>query len=75
MNVQETVFADLRKLTKKEFHLDSLLSDLKLDSLDIAELIIEAEKKFKIEISDEMLQNLKKVSDIVNLITDLVEAE
>lgn len=75
MNVQETVFAHLRKLTKKEFHLDSLLSDLKLDSLDIAELIIEAERKFKIEISDEMLQNLKKVSDIVNLITDLVEAE
>lgn len=43
----------------------SLLDDLKADSLDIVELIMDLEAEFDIEIPDEDLEQVRTVGDIV----------
>ena len=45
--------------------------DLYADSLDLVEIIIECEKEFSYPTTDDKVQNLKTVQDLVNLITDL----
>lgn len=42
-----------------------LVDDLKADSLDIVELIMDLEKEFDIEIPDEDLPKVSRVKDIV----------
>lgn len=43
-----------------------LIDDLKADSLDIVELIMDLEQEFNIEIPDEELPKVQTVSDIVS---------
>ncbi len=45
-----------------------LIDDLKADSLDVVELVMEIEQQFNIEIPDETLKELKTIKDIVNFI-------
>ena len=45
--------------------------DLYADSLDLVEITIECEKEFSYPITDDKVQNLKTVGDLVNLIKDL----
>ena len=45
--------------------------DLYMDSLDLVEIIIECDKEFGYPITDDKVQNLKTVEDLVNLIKDL----
>lgn len=42
-----------------------LVDDLKADSLDVVELIMDLEQEFDIEIPDEELPNVRTVGDIV----------
>ncbi|WP_025725118.1 acyl carrier protein [Acholeplasma granularum] len=52
-------------------NLDSrLVEDLGADSIDAVELIMTVEDEFSIEISDEVLQNIKTVNDLVSYIKD-----
>ncbi|MBQ2661992.1 MAG: acyl carrier protein [Clostridia bacterium] len=46
-----------------------LIEDLKADSLDVVELIMDLEQKYNIEIPDDELPNIKTVGDIVDFIT------
>ncbi|MGK7396830.1 MAG: acyl carrier protein [Candidatus Cyclobacteriaceae bacterium M3_2C_046] len=48
-----------------------LLKDLGLDSLDVAELVVELEKEFNVSISDELVYDIKTVKDIENIIIKL----
>ena len=50
---------------------EDTFEDLYMDSLDLVEIIIECEKEFGYPITDDKVQNLKTVGDLVNLITDL----
>ena len=50
---------------------EDTFEDLYMDSLDLVEIIIECEKEFGYPITDDKVQNLKTVEDLVNLITDL----
>lgn len=50
----ETITADSR-----------LVDDLKADSLDIVELIMDLEQEFDVEIPDEELPNVHTIGDIV----------
>ncbi|CRH45944.1 phosphopantetheine-binding protein [Mycoplasmopsis arginini] len=68
MNFQDIVFKELKKLTKKPFDLDTLIKDLNIDSLDLVLLVSDLESKFKIEIKDEELMNLKTINDIIDII-------
>lgn len=45
-----------------------LLTDLKLDSFDIAQLVSEVERKFKIKVGDRDIAGFKTVSDIIDYI-------
>ena len=44
----------------------SFIDDLKLDSLDIVELMMKMEDEFGIEIPEEDAENLKTVKDVVS---------
>ena len=50
---------------------EDTFEDLFADSLDLVEIIIECEKEFSYPITDDKVQNLKTVEDLVNLIKDL----
>ena len=60
----------------EEIALDArLVDDLELDSVDLVELTIAAEREFNIEISDEQMKEILTVADVVNLIKRLVEEQ
>ena len=50
---------------------EDTFEDLYMDSLDLVEIIIECEQEFGYSITDDKVQNLKTVEDLVNLIKDL----
>ena len=50
---------------------EDTFEDLYMDSLDLVEIIIECEQEFSYSITDDKVQNLKTVEDLVNLIKDL----
>ena len=50
---------------------EDTFEDLYMDSLDLVEIIIECEEEFGYPITDDKVQNLKTVGDLVDLIKDL----
>ena len=50
---------------------EDTFEDLYMDSLDLVEIIIECEQEFGYSITDDKVQNLKTVGDLVDLIKDL----
>lgn len=69
MNTFEMIKEELApKLKGKELTLDSTFKDLKIDSLDLADLVFQFEEKLNIEFEEDELMNLKTVQDVVNLI-------
>lgn len=48
----------------------SLIDDLGADSLDAIDVVMTVEDTFKIEVPDEVIQNIETVSDIVNFIEE-----
>jgi len=46
----------------------SIIDDLGADSLDTVELVMDLERKFRIEISDEDAEKLRTVQDIIDYI-------
>ena len=49
--------------------MDSLLiEDLGADSLDSIDIVMSIEDEFKIEVPDEVIENINSVADIVNFI-------
>lgn len=66
--VKETVAKHL-KIDKSRISLNSdLVRDLGADSLDVVEIVMMLEKEFGIEFTDNELNNLKKVGDLVTVI-------
>ncbi|MBW0594391.1 acyl carrier protein [Mycoplasmopsis anatis] len=63
------VIKEFNKLAKsKKVKEDDNIKDLEIDSLDFAELIINAEEKFEIQLPDSELTNLVTVNDVILLI-------
>ncbi len=66
-------FDKVREIVANQLDLDpetitmdsSLVDDLKADSLDIVELIMDLEQEFDVEIPDGALPNVKTIGDIV----------
>ena len=46
----------------------SFLNDLGADSLDLMELIMEMEEQFGVSISDEELQNIRTVQNVIDFL-------
>lgn len=51
----------------------SITEDLGADSLDVVDLVMSIEESFDVEISDEEVENIKTVGDIVKYIENKVE--
>ncbi|MBR3863954.1 MAG: acyl carrier protein [Clostridia bacterium] len=72
MNTFEKISALMAEqlgIDKESITLESeIIKDLGADSLDVVEMLLDLEKEYGIEISDEAAAELKTVGDIVNLI-------
>jgi|TARA_R110001606_G_scaffold337171_1_gene485191 acyl carrier protein len=55
---------------KQESH---ILNDLGADSLDSVEILLCMEEEFGIEMSDDHIDNINNVKDIVKVVGDLLE--
>ncbi len=72
------MFEKIREIICEQLELDSdivtmdavLLEDLGADSIDLADLVMTFEDEFDLEISDEDLENIKTVGDIVKYIEE-----
>lgn len=65
------IICDQLELEEDAVTLDSvLLEDLGTDSLDLVDLVMTFEDEFDMEISDEDLENIKTVGDVVRFIEE-----
>ncbi|AGM26499.1 putative acyl carrier protein [Spiroplasma syrphidicola EA-1] len=56
---------------KQNITMDTVFKDLGIDSLDLMDLVIIAEKKLNVRIPDDKLMDINKVSDLVAIIEEL----
>lgn len=61
--ISEQLGVDESEMTK-----DTSFEELNADSLDIVELVMAIEEEFKLEISDEEVEKIKTVGDVVRYI-------
>ena len=67
------IICDQLELEEDAVTLDSvLLEDLGADSLDLVDLAMSIEDEFDIELSDEALEKIKTVGDLVSYIEDKI---
>lgn len=52
----------------------SFVEDLNADSLDLTELIMTLEEKFKIEIAEDKAEKLKTVRDVIDFVSSIKSA-
>ena len=74
MSIEEKVISivsEVLGIGREEITSADTFDDLYADSLDLIDIIIECEKEFSYPITDDKVQNLKTVEDLVNLIKDL----
>lgn len=69
------IFAKIKGLISEQLGVDEAeigkdtsFEDLDADSLDIVELVMALEEEFNLEISDEEVENIKTVGDVVRYI-------
>jgi acyl carrier protein len=70
----ELVFNTIKKVAKernvkidiKEKHLDTTLKELKIDSLEIMGIIVDAENQLNVRIPDDELGTIKTFNDLIN---------
>ena len=71
-----TLFNEVEQVIRQQFKLKdqvltaetNLFNDLKFDSLDAVELIIDLEEKFSIELLDKEAEDVRTIQDILTLI-------
>lgn len=69
-----TIIADYIGLPKKEVEESkNLYDDLKMDSLDVLEIIMELEDEFNITIPDETYFEIKSVDDIIGKLKEFID--
>lgn len=56
------------KVNGKEVTKESNLKDLGIDSLDLVEIVLQAEEEFNISFSDEELNSFKTVNDVCKVL-------
>ena len=69
--VKEILVVDLQ-LSESDIKMEAeLISDLGINSLELADLILMCEEKFNIEIKDDDIHKFITVGDVVNYLTDV----
>jgi acyl carrier protein len=69
-----TAIAKQKQLDPETINSESVLKDLGISSLDAITIIYELEEEFDIEVPSDDLDNLDSVQDIINSISELIEA-
>jgi len=65
----KNILKDTVTVEEEEITMESdLVNDLNLDSLDLVDLALSVEQVFGFEFSDEQLQQIKTVKDVVDII-------
>jgi acyl carrier protein len=64
----KTLIVDQLDIDEEKISRKTTFEDLDADSLDVVELVMALEEEFDLEISDEAVENIKTVADIINYI-------
>ena len=63
------MLSELLDMPKKDFSLDTMLfEELPLDSLQLYELVVDLETRYAIHISDEAIEMVQTIGDVVEMI-------
>lgn len=71
MNIEEGVINIINNVLGVKVHINDTFTDLCVDDIDLADIINDCEEEFGYLITDDKVQNLKTVSNLVNMIKDL----
>ncbi len=66
------IIADQLEVSIGKLTMDTTFEDIDADSLDIVELVMALEEEFDLEISDQEIENIKTVGDVVRYIESKV---
>ena len=75
------IFEKIRKMMAEQLNIDpdritlktKFVDDLRLDSLDIVELLMRAEDEFGMEFDNSVVLNFSSVGDVVDYITNALK--
>ncbi len=62
------IFVSKFKLDPRKITLETALTDLGVDSLDLLEVIMDFENEFHVTFENEELETLTKVSDVIDIL-------
>jgi len=66
------IIAEQLEVAVDKLSIDTTFEDIDADSLDIVELVMALEEEFDLEISDQEIENIKTVGDVVKYIESKV---
>jgi len=69
--ISDEFFIEMDEITEES----DLRNDLGIDSLAATQLILDLEKKYNIRISEEEAVELKKFSDVINILNEKVKKD
>ncbi len=69
--ISDEFFIEMEEITEES----DLRNDLGIDSLAATQLILDLEKKYNIRISEEEAVELKKFSDVINILNEKVKKD
>ncbi len=64
----KSIIADQLEIEMDKLTIETTFEEIDADSLDIVELVMTLEEEFDLEISDEEIENIKSVGDVVKYI-------
>ncbi len=64
----KTIIADQLEVDGAKLSAETTFEDIDADSLDIVELVMALEEEFDLEISDQEIENINTVGDVVKYI-------
>ena len=67
-----SIISEQLEISRKEMTLETTFESLDADSLDLVELVMAFEEEFDIEISDEEIEKIKTIGDVVTTIEGIL---
>ena len=71
-NKVKEIISDQLEVALDKLTAETTFEDIDADSLDVVELVMALEEEFDIEISDQEIENVKSVGDVVKYIESKV---
>lgn len=68
----KSIISDQLEVDLNRISMETTFEDIDADSLDIVELVMALEEEFDLEISDQEIENIKTIGDVVQFIDSKV---